>query len=49
MISELMRPCLKLRSACFSLSLQETFEFDSALKKKLKLRVATKKNNKKST
>ena len=49
MISELMRPCLKLRSACFSLSLQETFEFDSALKKKLKLKVATKKNNKKST
>ena len=49
MISELMRPCLKLRSSCFSLSLQETFEFDSASKKKLKLRVATKKHIKKST
>ena len=43
-----MKPFLKLRSACFYLSLQETFEFDSALKKKLKLRVATKKHSKKS-
>ena len=41
-----MRPCLRLRSACLSFSMQETFE--SALKK-LKLNVAAKNHSKQNT